>query len=84
MSATGEVTKLLAALKNGDAHAEAKLVALVYRELHGLAQLYMRRERPDHTLQPTALVNEAYLRLMGQNPGDIRFWTSLWVQWARE
>ena len=67
LSATGEVTKLLAALKNGDAHAEAKLVALVYRELHGLAQLYMRRERPDHTLQPTALVNEAYLRLMGQN-----------------
>lgn len=67
MSAAGEVTKLLAALKNGDAHAEANLVALLYRELHGLARIYMRRERPDHTLQPTALVNEAYLRLMGQN-----------------
>jgi len=67
LAATGEVTKLLAALKNGDAHAERNLVALLYRELHGLARMYMRRERPDHTLQPTALVNEAYLRLMGQN-----------------
>jgi len=66
LSAAGEVTQLLALLNNGDAHAEANLVAWLYRELHGLARMYMCRERPDHTLQPTALVNEAYLRLMGQ------------------
>ena len=42
-----------------------KLLPLVYSELHRLAKSYMRRERPDHTLQPTALINEAYLRLAG-------------------
>jgi RNA polymerase sigma factor (TIGR02999 family) len=61
----GEVTLLLRAMKDGDPSAGEKLLPLVYRELHRLAEHYMRRERPDHTLQPTALINEAYLRLAG-------------------
>jgi RNA polymerase sigma factor (TIGR02999 family) len=59
----GEVTRLLKAMKSGDHTASEKLLPLVYQELHRLAKSYMRRERPDHTLQPTALINEAYLRL---------------------
>lgn len=60
----GEVTILLQAMKEGDASAAEKLMPLVYKELHRLARSYMSRERSDHTLQPTALVNEAYLRLV--------------------
>jgi RNA polymerase sigma-70 factor, ECF subfamily len=63
----GEVTVLLKAMKGGDAAASEKLLPLVYKELHRLAKGYMRRERPDHTLQPTALINEAYLRLAGDS-----------------
>ena len=59
----GQVTLLLKAMKNGDESAAGKLLPLVYDELHRLAKSYMQRERPDHTLQPTALINEAYLRL---------------------
>ncbi len=59
----GQVTQLLKAMAHGDASAGQDLLPLVYAELHRLARGYMRRERPDHTLQPTALINEAYLRL---------------------
>jgi RNA polymerase sigma factor (TIGR02999 family) len=59
----GEVTQLLNAMTRGDSAAAEKLLPLVYKELHRLAASYMRRERPDHTLQATALINEAYLRL---------------------
>src|SRR6202522_2175978 len=59
----GQVTLLLKAMKNGDESAAGKLLPLVYNELHRLAKSYMQRERPDHTLQATALINEAYLRL---------------------
>ena len=59
----GQVTLLLRAMKNGDQAAAEKLLPLVYKELHRLAKSYMRRERADHTLQPTALIHEAYLRL---------------------
>ena len=59
----GEVTQLLNAMTRGDSGAAEKLLPLVYTELHRLAASYMRRERPDHTLQATALINEAYLRL---------------------
>lgn len=61
----GQVTVLLRAMRDGDATAEKRLLPLVYQELHRLARSYMRRERPDHTLQATALINEAYLRLAG-------------------
>jgi len=59
----GEVTLLLQALRHGDRAAGDKLLPLVYSELHRLARSYMRRERLNHTLQPTALINEAYMRL---------------------
>lgn len=61
-----EVTQLLQQLQQGDSRAADQLVPLVYAELHDLAAGYLRRERPDHTLQPTALVHEAYLKLVGQ------------------
>jgi len=62
---TGEVTRLLEALRGGERDAESRLLALLYDELRRLARSYLRRERPDHTLQATALVNEAYLRMAG-------------------
>jgi RNA polymerase sigma-70 factor (ECF subfamily) len=61
----GTVTGLLASAREGDPHASAELLQLLYGELHRLAAAYMRRERPGHTLQATALVNEVYLRLSG-------------------
>jgi RNA polymerase sigma factor (TIGR02999 family) len=60
------VTRLLAAWGQGDRAALEKVTRLVYEELRRLAHHYMERQRPDHTLQTTALVNEAYLRLAGQ------------------
>jgi RNA polymerase sigma factor (TIGR02999 family) len=59
-----EVTRLLRVWGQGDATALEKLVPLVYDELHRLAHIYLMRERPGHTLQSSALVNEAYLRLV--------------------
>ncbi|HEX8493895.1 MAG TPA: sigma-70 family RNA polymerase sigma factor [Pyrinomonadaceae bacterium] len=64
---TQEVTQLLVKLSDGDRSALDELLPLVYGELRRLADRYLRRERPDHTLQATALVNEAYLRLVDQN-----------------
>ncbi len=61
-----QVTELLNAWQEGRQGAVDELMPLVYQELRKLARSYMRNERPDHTLQATALVNEAYLRLMGQ------------------
>ncbi len=61
----GEVTRLLHAWRQGDGKALEDLIPLVYGELHRIAERCMRRERPGHTLQPTAVVNEAYLRLTG-------------------
>ena len=63
----GEVSHLLRAWGRGDAQAGEDLVPLVYRELRRRAAGYLRNERPDHTLQPTALVHEAYVRLVGQD-----------------
>lgn len=60
------VTELLERWSQGDQEALEQLMPLVYDELHRLAGAYLRRERRDHTLQPTALVNEAYLRLIDQ------------------
>lgn len=61
-----EVTQLLVAWSNGDKVACDELMSVVYQELHRLAHQYMRRESPDHTLQTSALVNEAFLRLVDQ------------------
>jgi RNA polymerase sigma factor (TIGR02999 family) len=71
VQATGdpdEVTQLLLAWSDGDKAALEKLTTLVYKELHRLARHYMATERSDHTLQATALVNEAYLRLVDSKP----------------
>ncbi len=65
-----EVTRLLQRWGDGDAAANEELVRLIYAELRRLAGSYMRRERQQHTLQATALVNEAYLRLAGESKGD--------------
>jgi RNA polymerase sigma-70 factor, ECF subfamily len=62
----GEVTRLLGELKQGDKQAANHILPLVYDELHRLARSYFRRERGEHTLQPTALVHEAYIRLVDQ------------------
>lgn len=64
-SSPQEVTQLLAAWSSGDRSAFDKLLPLVHAELRRIAQRQMRQERPGHTLQATALVNEAYLRLAG-------------------
>jgi RNA polymerase sigma-70 factor, ECF subfamily len=66
MSESQEVTLLLSALTRGDDGASSKLIPVVYDELRRLAGSYMRRERVDHTLQATALVHEAYLKLIEQ------------------
>jgi RNA polymerase sigma-70 factor (ECF subfamily) len=71
MSSSAEnVTLLLSKLRDGDDGAAAKLMPVVYNELRRLAGAYMRRERPEHTLQPTALVHEAYLKLIDQRSID--------------
>jgi len=67
-----EVTCLLHAWTRGDKFALERLVPLVHDELHRLAHIYMVRERPGHTLQTSALVNEAYLRLVGADQIDWR------------
>jgi RNA polymerase sigma factor (TIGR02999 family) len=63
----GDVTQLLANLQNGQPASASEFIPLVYNELHRLARQHMRRERPDHTLQPTALVHEAFLRLVSES-----------------
>lgn len=72
MSAEAEITTLLEAVKRGDRSAESALAEIVYGELHAMAGKQMRRERRDHTLQTTALVNEAYLRLVRDRAADWR------------
>jgi RNA polymerase sigma-70 factor, ECF subfamily len=62
----GSVSRLLQAWGRGDLRARENLVPLVYQHLRERAAAYLRRERHGHTLQPTALVNEAYIRLLGQ------------------
>ncbi len=67
MSSSHQVTQLLSNWSRGDPNAREELMPLVYNELRRLANSYLRRERSDHTLQPTALVHEAYLRLVDQS-----------------
>jgi RNA polymerase sigma factor (TIGR02999 family) len=66
-----QVTGLLAQWRAGDRAALETLIPLVYGELRRIAHAYLRSERKGHTLQSTALVNEAYLRLVSQEPGQI-------------
>jgi RNA polymerase sigma factor (TIGR02999 family) len=66
----GEVTQLLHAWAAGDRSVEERLFSLVLPDLHRLARQMMGRERPDHSLQPTALMNEVYFRLVGARERD--------------
>jgi RNA polymerase sigma factor (TIGR02999 family) len=65
-----EVSRILLALDQGDPHAAEQLLPLVYDELRQLAARHFARENPGQTLQPTALVHEAYLRLLGNEAGE--------------
>ena len=69
MEERGDVTKLLSRIRGGDDQAAADLMPIVYKELRRMAAAVMRRERPGHTLQPTAVVHEAYMRMM--ETGDL-------------
>ena len=68
----GDVTQMLVSYGNGDRAVLDALLPLVYDELRLIARGYLRKERPDHTLQPTGLVHEAYLRLINQQRVDWR------------
>ena len=72
MGDTSEITALLDEWSRGNARALDQLLPLVYQELRGIAKRQLRRERDGHTLQPTALVHEAYLRLVDQRQVDWR------------
>ena len=69
-SSPEDVTILLSRMHDGDQEAASKLMPVVYGELRRLAGAYMRRERPEHTLQATALVHEAYIKLVNQRSVD--------------
>jgi RNA polymerase sigma factor (TIGR02999 family) len=69
---SGLVSQLLRHWTGGDKKALAELLPLVYNELRKVAHSHLQRERPDHTLQSTALVHEAYLRLLGGQPPELR------------
>ena len=66
------LTVLLKSWANGDQAALDRLMPLAYNELHRIAQQRWRGQQPDHTLQPTVLIHEAYLKLMGQGKGHLR------------
>ncbi len=70
--APAHVTELLNEWRKGDAAAFEKLLPLVYEELRRIASRHMRGQPPEHTLQPTALIHEAYVRLAGQSAGEWR------------
>jgi RNA polymerase sigma factor (TIGR02999 family) len=70
MASTDEITVALKQLHAGDPDARSRLIQLVYHELHRLAGRQLRRERPNHTLQSTALVNEMYLKLLAKGDRD--------------
>ena len=72
-----EVTRILSSIEQGDPQTTARLLPLVYEELRRLAVQKLAAEAPGHTLQATALVHEAYLRLVGANaPADAKAWDS--------
>lgn len=72
MTEQEDLTTLLQQIRRGDAAAREKFSNLVYDELKKIARGYMARERPNHTLQPTAIVHEAYLRIFGKTPMEFQ------------
>jgi RNA polymerase sigma factor (TIGR02999 family) len=81
---TDHVTALLEGVRAGDREARERLIALVYPELRNIAARYLRTERPDHTLQPTALAHEAYVRLFGARSVDWKSRAYFFASVARE
>lgn len=81
--AGAETTELIQRAIRGDKTAEADLFPKIYSELHRIAGVYLQRERSDHTLQATALVNEAYLRLTGGSEKDFQSRTHFFAVAAR-
>ena len=71
---SNDITRILSEAERGDARAAAELLPLVYEELRKLAAQKLAAERPGHTLQATALVHEAYLRLLGSEPAHQQQW----------
>ncbi len=69
-SGPGDITRLLRKVREGDPEAESHLAELVYRELHRLAKRCMQGERPDNTLQPTILVHDAFVKLVGYSAAN--------------
>lgn len=72
MAADNEIAHLLLRVKTNDTGADSELMRRIYPDLHKLAAKLLRGERPGHTLQPTALVNEVYVRLVGNRDVDLR------------
>jgi len=81
---SSEATALLGALRSGNQNARDELVRLVYPELRRIAAGYLRRERPDHTLRPTGLVNEVYIRLFGAKNAEWQNRAHFFAAVARE
>jgi len=73
-----EVTRILSAIEQGDAHAAEQLLPLVYEELRKLAAQRLAQEKPGQTLQATALVHEAYLRLVGPQTSEVSKTSEVW------
>jgi RNA polymerase sigma-70 factor, ECF subfamily len=80
----GEITQLLRAVRAGNGEVADRLASLVYRELRRVAARYMAREKPGHTLQPTALVHEIYMRLLDKRDLDWQDRTHFFAVAARE
>ena len=73
MSDSGDITVLLDAARGGDREAMDRVLATLYQELHGMARRQLAGQQQGHTLDATALVHEAYLKLIGRDPGSIQF-----------
>jgi len=79
MAESPDFEAALAGLRAGDKTGLDSAMPALYAELHRIAEACLALERPDHTLQPTALVHEAYLRLLGQHNPDCRAGTRSWA-----
>jgi RNA polymerase sigma factor (TIGR02999 family) len=82
-AATGDITRLLIRVRDADQRALEDLIKIAYPELRRLARRYIGKERPDHTLQATELIHEAYIRLVGRKPMDYRDHTHFFAAAAR-
>jgi RNA polymerase sigma factor (TIGR02999 family) len=67
---TKEITEILSEIERGEESAAARLMPMIYEKLHALAARYFKQQKPEHTLQPTALVHEAFMKLVGSATSD--------------